>query len=147
MSHAMFMYLWIHRLPCCHVFIRCNFSKCWAASTPAPIQKCSPLGGYLGHDALVLAEGSTLREVKMATCTWLGTCARSTLLAPMPSWLRCEGLRAQSESTGFHPTSFQKRSSNRLGSGLKRLWQKIRELLFEFLWVLGGCEVKVHLGP
>jgi hypothetical protein len=74
--------------------------------------------------------------VKMVTCVWLGTCARSTFLAPMPPWLRCEGLRAQSESTGFHPTSFQKRSSNRLGSDLKRLWQKIHELLFEFPRVL-----------
>jgi hypothetical protein len=68
----------------------------------------------------LLAEGSTLREVKMASCVGRDAAARSMLLAPTPPRLQCEGLGAQFESSGLHLTSFQKRSSDHAGSDLKQ---------------------------
>jgi hypothetical protein len=55
-----------------------------------------------------------MRDVKMAASVGFGAAAHSMLLAPTLPWLWCEGLRAQSESSGFHPTSFQRCSSDRM---------------------------------
>jgi hypothetical protein len=142
MLHALFIRLQIHKPLCCCVFYMLQLLQRLAASVSTPVQKFSPPGGYPGHDALLslfhfenknrqlcrnqshvreifLAESSTLREVMMAACTGLGVAAPSMLLAPTPPWLWCEGLRVQFESTGFHPTSFQKRLRDHSGSGLK----------------------------
>jgi hypothetical protein len=80
----------------CHPFIL-PFSK----------QKSTTMSQLITRARGFLAGSSVLREVKMAACARLGTAACSMLLAPTPPWLCCEGLRAQSESTGFHQNSFQ----------------------------------------
>jgi hypothetical protein len=78
-----------------------------------------------------LAEGSTLREVKMMAYVGHKVAAHSKFLAPTPPRLWCKDLRAQLKSSGLHPTSFQKRLSSLPDSGLKRFSQQIRELLLE----------------
>jgi hypothetical protein len=62
---------------------------------------------------------SILREVRATACVGRDVAACSKLLAPTPLQLQCEDLRAQVESSGLHPTSFQKCSGDRLDSGSK----------------------------
>jgi hypothetical protein len=108
------------------------------------VQRRSLLGGYPGHDALLLFfcdfsknydnsvatdctserffdGNSILREVRVMACVGRAVAARSKLLAPTPPRIRCEDLRAQLESSGLRPTSFQKHLSDRPNFSLKQL--------------------------
>jgi hypothetical protein len=68
------------------------------------------------HEQVFLDGNSILREVRAMAYVGRGVAAHSKLLVPTPSRIRCEDLRAQLESTGLRPTSFQKHSGDRLDS-------------------------------
>jgi hypothetical protein len=89
---------------------------------------------------------SILREVRTTTYVGRDVANRSKLLAPTSPRLRCKDLRAKLESSGLRPTSFRKRSGDRLDSSSKATSKtKACKVASRPSRALGGCERAVIL--